>query len=73
MNTIDVEMIKMKFPPGTRILLKKMNDPYPVPPNSIGTVDFIDDEGQIHIKWDDGHSSLAIIPGVDEFQIEVNE
>ena len=71
MDSKSLENIKINFPPG--ILLTKMNDPYPIPPNSIGTVDFIDDEGQIHIKWDDGHSSLAVIPGVDKFQIEVHK
>ena len=51
---------------GKRILLVHMDDPYGVPETAIGTVDFVDDAGQIHVTWDSG-SSLALIPAVDEF------
>jgi len=51
---------------GKRILLVHMDDPYGVPEKAIGTVDFVDDAGQIHVTWDSG-SSLALIPAVDEF------
>ena len=43
-----------------------MEDEMAVPPGSMGTVDFIDDAGQIHMSWDCGRS-LALIPGVDSF------
>ena len=43
-----------------------MEDELAVPPGSMGTVDFIDDAGQIHMNWDCGRS-LALIPGVDSF------
>ena len=52
---------------GKRIRLIKMNDPYPVDPGTDGTVEFEDDLGQIHVKWDNG-SKLALIPGEDEFE-----
>lgn len=56
------------YPEGTRIELINMNDPYhPVEKGMRGTVDFIDDAGQIFMKWDNGHG-LAIVPGVDEFR-----
>lgn len=51
---------------GKRILLVHMDDPYGVPDKAIGTVDFVDDAGQIHVTWDCG-SSLALIPAVDKF------
>ena len=51
------------------IELEKMDDPYTsLKAGNRGTVDFVDDAGQIHMKWETG-SSLAIIPGVDVFRI----
>lgn len=64
----EVEEIKQKYPAGTKICLIKMQDPYPVPPGTLGTVDFVDDQGQIHTKWKSG-SSLALEIDVDEFEI----
>ncbi len=61
-------IIKVLYPAGTRIKLIKMNDPQAVPSGTLGTVDFIDDDGQIHVKWDNG-SSLALIYNVDSFSI----
>lgn len=44
-----------------------MEDPYhPVPDGTEGNVEFVDDAGQIHMKWDNGRT-LALIPGIDEF------
>ena len=61
-----VEHLRRKYPPGTRLQLSCMEDDFPVPPGSMGTVEFIDDMGQIHVDWDCGRS-LALIPGVDAF------
>ena len=61
-----IEHLRRKYPPGTRLQLSWMEDEVAVPPGSMGTVEFIDDAGQIHMNWDCGRS-LALIPGVDSF------
>lgn len=61
-----IEHLRRKYPPGTRLQLSCMEDEFPVPPGSMGTVECIDDAGQIHVDWDCGRS-LALIPGVDSF------
>ena len=64
-----VEQIKKKYPPGTRIELISMKDPYsPVPPGTRGTVRMVDDAGTIHPKFDNGRT-LGIIVGEDEFMV----
>lgn len=66
-NPNRVKMIREQYPPGTRIQLMQMNDPYaPIASGEEGAVDFVDDAGQIHMKWDNGRS-LALIPGEDSF------
>lgn len=62
-----LKFIRDQYSPGTRIRLTQMDDPYaPIPSGTEGTVDFVDDAGQIHMKWDNGRS-LALIPGEDLF------
>ena len=46
-----------------------MEDPQAPPPGTKGTVSYVDDMGQIGVKWDTG-SSLSLIPGVDSFSRE---
>lgn len=66
---MNVEAIKEMYPTGTRIELIYMDDPYaPVPSGTKGTVEYVDDMGQISMKWDNGRT-LALIPEVDEFKI----
>lgn len=64
----EVERIKNKYPVGTRIKLHYMADKYAVPTGTCGTVDYIDDDGQIHMHWDNGRT-LALIESEDSFQI----
>ena len=64
-----VNFIKEQYPPGTRIRLNSMEDPYaPIVPGTEGVVDFVDDIGTIHMKWDNGRS-LEIVPGEDSFSV----
>ena len=44
-----------------------MDDSQAVPSGTLGTVDHIDDDGQIHMNWDNGRT-LALIYGVDQFE-----
>lgn len=60
--------IKEKYPKGTKIKLIHMDDTCAPKKGAIGTVQFIDDAGQIHMSWEGG-SSLALIPGEDEFEV----
>lgn len=63
----EVEKIKKLFPVGTRVRLIHMDDSQAVPSGILGTVDHIDDDGQIHMNWDNGRT-LALIYGVDQFE-----
>ena len=61
-----LEALRAKYPAGTKIILHRMNDPYPVPPGTIGEVEYIDDGGNIHMVWQNGRT-LSLIEGVDDF------
>ena len=64
-----VKFIQEQYPPGTRIRLDSMNDPYaPIAPGTEGIVDLVDDAGSVHMKWDNGRT-LAIVPGEDSFSV----
>lgn len=53
---------------GKRIRINYMEDPYPVPQGTEGTISGIDGIGQIQVKWDNG-STLAVIEEIDDFDI----
>ena len=64
-----VNYVKEQYLPGTRIRLNSMEDPYaPILPGTEGEVDFVDDIGTIHMKWDNGRT-LGIVPGEDSFTV----
>ena len=68
-NQKEVKLLRQKYKPGTKVQLIKMYDYIsPVSSGTIGSVDFIDDIGNIHMKWENG-SRLSLIAGLDEFKI----
>ena len=66
-NEKKVEMLRQRYPEGTRICLDSMdNDPRPIPPGTKGIVQFVDDAVTLHCKFDNGRT-LGVIPDVDKF------
>lgn len=63
-----VERLKERYPAGTRIQLINMSGESDMPSGLTGTVDLVDDIGQIQMTWDNGRS-LALVPGEDSFTI----
>ena len=60
-----LEMLREKYPTGTRVELVHMDDPYTsLTTGDKGTVKHVDDMGTIHISWDCG-SSLGAVYRVD--------
>lgn len=52
-NENKIEMLRQRYPSGTRICLASMkNDPQPIPSRTMGTVVAVDDMGQLIMKWD---------------------
>jgi len=54
-----VQLLRLAYPKGTRIKLYKMLGEPQMPYSLEGTVEHVDDAGQIHVGWDNG-SSLAL-------------
>lgn len=67
-NETQLKRLREKYPIGTKIQLISMDDIQAPPVGTIGEVTFVDDIGNIHVKWQNG-SSLAVIPGVDKVTI----
>ena len=71
MKQIHPEMLKALwsyYPPGTRVELVRMEDPYTrLKPGDQGTVSFIDDTGTVFVSWDSG-SGLGVVFGEDEIR-----
>ena len=63
-----VERLRAEYPPGTRVMLESMIDPYSkLEPGDRGTVEYVDDAGSIGVRWDKG-SGLSLIYGEDEYR-----
>lgn len=65
-SEIVLQALREEYPEGTRVELIQMDDPYntKLVPGCKGTVQFVDDMGTIHVRWDCG-SSLGIAYGED--------
>lgn len=59
-----VEEIKKKYPKGTRVELKWMEDVHAPPAGTKGTVICVDDCATVHVAWDNG-SHLGAVYGED--------
>lgn len=67
-NEKKVELLRQRYPEGTRICLDHMEDLCPVESGTCGWVQFVDDAGTLHCKFDNGRM-LGVIPDVDKFHI----
>ena len=67
MSQWKVNAIKKNYPQGTRIELGSMVGERQMPSGLQGNVEFVDDIGQIYVKWDNG-SNLALVPEEDSFR-----
>jgi len=64
-NKKELEKIRQEYPVGTKLQLISMRDEQAPPAGTIGEVQFVDDAGSVHMRWENG-SGLAFIPDVDE-------
>ena len=64
-----LDFLRQQFPKDSRIQLTEIGgNPRPISPGSTGKLDYIDDAGQFHVKWDNG-CTLALVLGEDRFSV----
>ena len=67
-NKEQIELLRKKYPTGTRVELLQMEDVQAPPRGTKGTVYGVDDTGSLMVRWDNG-SGLNVIYGVDSCRI----
>ena len=67
MNAKVVEVLKRRYPAGTRVRLLKMEDPNAVPIGTLVTVEDVDDIGSLIVQWDNGRQ-LHVLHDIDEVE-----
>lgn len=64
----EIKDLKETYTKGMRLeCIQMLEEKYPVPKGTKGTVTHVDDAGTIHVQWDN-RSSLGLIPNVDKFK-----
>ena len=72
-NKSSLALLRATYPSGSTVRCLNMDDPYaPIPIGMLGTVEFVDDMGTIHVHWSNG-PSLGLIYGKDSFERVTNE
>lgn len=59
-----LERLRKMYPVGAKVELVRMDDVQAPPVGTKGVVEFIDDIGTIHVKWENA-SSLGVVYGED--------
>ena len=59
-----LQVLRERYPKGTRVELVQMDDAQAPPVGTKGTVRGVDDMGSIMVAWDNG-SGLNVVYGVD--------
>ena len=67
-NKEQIELLRKKYPTGTRVELLQMEDMQAPPKGTKGTVYGVDDTGSLLVHWDNG-SGLNVIYGVDSCRV----
>jgi hypothetical protein len=64
----NMDSMRKRYPAGTRLELIGMDGEPDMPTGLRGTVEFVDDAGQIGMAWDNGRS-LSLVPEADSFRV----